>query len=109
MTPRRPPSTTAVATAAVVAATAGGGGGGVVNSFTPSNTPANQVPSFIESHPTSRSVAEGTASKTDIGAPVSATDGDNDKLTYSLGGTDSASFSIDTGTGPTEDRGEAGL
>ena len=81
----------------------GGGGGGsngvVVNSFTPSNTPANQVPSFTESHPTSRSVAEGTASKTDIGAPVSATDGDNDKLTYSLGGTDSASFSIDTGTG----------
>ena len=44
-------------------------------------------------------MAEGTASKTDIGAPVSATDGDNDKLTYSLGGTDSASFSIDTDTG----------
>ncbi|MYB65665.1 hypothetical protein F4X73_13325 [Candidatus Poribacteria bacterium] len=34
-----------------------------------------------------------------IVAAVSATDSDNDTLTYSLGGTDAASFSIDTSTG----------
>ena len=31
----------------------------------------------------------------DIGAAVAATDADNDMLTYTLGGTDMASFAID--------------
>ena len=56
---------------------------------------------------TTRSVAEGTAANTNIGAPVSAThwanvdiDTTNDvTLTYSLEGDDAASFDIDTGTG----------
>ena len=77
-------------------------GGGISSFFTPRapQTPkGNQVPKFTESHPTSRSVAEATAEDTNIGSPVSATDGDNDTLTYSLGGTDAASFSIDTTTG----------
>ena len=34
-----------------------------------------------------------------IGAPVTATDPENDTLTYSLEGTDAASFAIDSGTG----------
>ncbi len=56
-------------------------------------------PSFTEGTSTTRSVAENTASGQDIGTPVAATDADNDTLTYSLGGTDAASFSINTFTG----------
>ena len=47
-----------------------------------------------------RSVAENTASGENIGAPVVATDDDaDDTLTYTLGGTDMASFTIDGATG----------
>ena len=52
-----------------------------------------------------RKVAENTAAGTNIGAPVAATDDDNDILTHTLedadGGTDgdSASFAIDRATG----------
>ena len=42
-----------------------------------------------------RSVAENTAAGEAIGDPVMASDADNDTLTYSLGGTDMASFDID--------------
>ena len=35
----------------------------------------------------------------DIGAPVKATDADDDMLTYTLGGADMASFDIDSATG----------
>ena len=35
----------------------------------------------------------------DIGNPVEATDDNNDTLTYVLGGTDAASFDMDTGSG----------
>ena len=41
------------------------------------------------------SVAENTPRGTDIGTPVTATDADGDTVTYSLGGTDGAHFSID--------------
>ena len=56
-------------------------------------------PSFTEGTSTTRSVPENTASGQDIGTAVAATDADNDTLTYSLGGTDADSFSIDTATG----------
>ena len=56
-------------------------------------------PSFTEGTSTTRSVAENTASGQDIGTAVAATDADNDTLTYSLGGTDADSFSMDTATG----------
>ena len=49
-----------------------------------------------------RTVAENTGSGEDIGATgptVDATDPNGDNLTYTLGGTDMASFSIDRGTG----------
>ena len=44
-----------------------------------------------------RSFPENTAAGTDIGTPLAATDADTgDTLTYSLGGTDAASFDIDS-------------
>ena len=61
-------------------------------------TNANQAPAFSPAT-ASRSVDENTASGTGIGAALpAATDGDNDTLTYSLGGTDAASFDFDETT-----------
>ena len=55
----------------------------------------NNPPVFTDGATTTRSIAENTASGTNIGAAVSATDTDtSDTLTYSLGGTDADSFSI---------------
>ena len=54
----------------------------------------NNPPVFTEGTSTTRSVAENTAAGTNIGAPVSATDADQDLLRYYLGGTDASSFSI---------------
>ncbi len=60
----------------------------------------NNPPVFSDGTSTIRSVAENTATGTDIGSPISATDADTgDILTYSLSGTDAASFSIDSSTG----------
>ena len=56
-------------------------------------------PVFSEGSSTSRYIAEYTDSGVNIGDPVSATNGISESLTYSLGGTDAASFSIDSGTG----------
>ena len=60
--------------------------------------PANQVPEFSSSTDV-RSIAENTPAGRNIGSPIVATDGDNDTLTYSLGGTDAASFDINSRTG----------
>ena len=57
------------------------------------------APVFTEGTSTTRSVSENTPSGTNIGTPVSATDADNDNLTYTLSGTDASSFSIVGGTG----------
>ena len=57
-------------------------------------TDANDAPIFRDGENTSRSVAENTATGNNIGSVVDATDADDDTLTYSLGGTDAASFSI---------------
>ena len=57
------------------------------------------APAFIEGASTTRSVVENTASGVDIGRPVAATDADNDSLTYTLSGTDSASFEVDRTSG----------
>ena len=48
---------------------------------------------------TTQSVAENTAADMAIGSAYTATDADGDTLTYSLEGTDAASFAIDTSTG----------
>ena len=63
-------------------------------------TPANNAPEFPTTEDGARSVAENTAAGENIGAPVMATDDDaGDTLTYTLGGTDMASFDIDSATG----------
>ena len=59
----------------------------------------NRAPVFTESSSASRTVAENTQSGVDIGDPVSATDPDNDTLTYTLSGTDAASFDIVSSSG----------
>ena len=59
----------------------------------------NRAPVFSEGSSATRTVAENTPASINIGAPVAATDADNDTLTYRLGGTDAASFSIVSTTG----------
>ena len=61
-------------------------------------TTANQAPEFSENLPT-RSIAENTAARQDIGSPVIATDSDGGTLTYSLEGTDAGNFSIVSDSG----------
>ena len=55
---------------------------------------ATNAPMFTEGTSTSRSVVENTPAGQNIGAPVAATDADNDTLTYTLGGADASSFGI---------------
>ncbi len=60
----------------------------------------NNAPTFTEGTNTTRSVAENTASGQNIGAAVTATDADtSDTLTYTWGGTDASSFSVNNSTG----------
>ena len=53
----------------------------------------NRPPEFSAASD-NRSFAENTAAGENIGPPVTATDGDNDRLIYTLGGTDAADFQI---------------
>ena len=55
---------------------------------------ANQVPTFGEGASATRSFAENTGAGENIGSPVGARDGDGGTLSYSLEGTDAASFTI---------------
>ena len=59
---------------------------------------SNQGPTF-DMATTTREVAENTAAGMNIGDPVTATDPDEDTLTYALSGDDAASFGFDTSTG----------
>ena len=54
----------------------------------------NRAPAFSEGNSTTRSIAKNASANTNIGTAITATDADNDVLTYTLGGTDAASFSI---------------
>ena len=60
---------------------------------------ANRAPSFTEGATATRSVPENTAAGAAFGDAVSATDSNDNTLTYSLSGTDASSFAIDEGTG----------
>ena len=60
--------------------------------------PTNAAPTFSGTS-TVRSVEENTVPGANIGTPVTATDSNTDKLTYSLGGTDATSFGIVQATG----------
>ena len=62
-------------------------------------TDANDAPVFSEGNSTTRIIDEGVAANRNIGPNVLAIDADRDTLTYTLGGTDGDSFSIDSGTG----------
>ena len=74
----------------------GGNGGGGGGSF---NHNSNSRSQFTKRGSEHRSVPENTTSGINIGQPLTATDAENDTLTYSLAGTDAASFDIDTATG----------
>ena len=50
--------------------------------------PGRNAPVFTEAPTATRSVPSNTPAGRNIGAPVAATDADNDALTYSLGGPD---------------------
>ena len=60
---------------------------------------ANNAPTFPSST-AARSVAENTAEGQDIGGVLTATDSDGDTLTYTLEGTDAASFALVTTADP---------
>ena len=59
----------------------------------------NTAPQFPDTETGVRGVAENTPAGEHVGAPVAATDADNDVLTYTLSGADMASFAIDSATG----------
>ena len=59
----------------------------------------NNAPVFIEGNGTERTIPENTPAGRNIGSPVSATDEDEDVLTYTLSGVDAASFGIVSTTG----------
>ena len=62
------------------------------------DVPTNAMPVFA-SGGNNRSIAENSPAGVNIGAPISATDGEGDVLTYTLGGDDADSFDIDPSTG----------
>ena len=61
--------------------------------------PGRNKPVLREYPTATRSVTRNTPAGRNIGAPLSATDADNDALTYRLGGPDEASFDIDASSG----------
>ena len=71
--------------------TSGGGGGGF--------GPAPVAPSFGDGFRTTRAVVENARPGDAVGDPVSATHPDELEITYSLSGTDAASFAVDEETG----------
>ena len=54
----------------------------------------NHAPAFTDGASTARSVAENTAAGRNVGEPITARDRNGDRLTFSLGGADAASFDI---------------
>ena len=62
-------------------------------------TDANDAPAFNSGLTTNFEVAENTVAGVNIGDALTATDQDDDALTYTLGGTGAASFRVDAKTG----------
>ena len=62
-------------------------------------TDVNEPPAFPATERGTRSVAENSNAGTNVGGPVAAIDEDRDALTYTLTGTDAASFGIVSSTG----------
>ena len=59
----------------------------------------NEAPVFTDGNSTTREIAENTPAGQNIGAVITATDPDDDTLTYSLGGTDASAFALNRKTG----------
>ena len=72
------------------------------------NSAGNSAPTFSSST-ASRSVAENSGGGIDVGAPVTATDIDNDQLAYALEGADMASFNLVTISGSAQIRTKSGV
>ena len=73
------------------------------------NSAGNSAPTFANPTET-RSVAENSPAGTNVGAPVTATDTDSgDTLTYTLEGTDAASFNLVTISGSAQIRTRSGV
>ena len=66
---------------------------------TPTSTPAPAPPTFVKGTDKDRSAPENSASGTNVGEAVVATDDNGDALTYSLSGTDAATFAIGASSG----------
>ena len=60
---------------------------------------ANRAPVFTEGARTTRTVSDSAQANSPVGAPVTATDADDDTLIYSLEGTDASSFDITSSGG----------
>ena len=71
-------------------------------------TDVNEAPEFVGAT-AEVMVAENTAAGENIGAPVAATDADDDTLTYGLSGQDAGSFGHRHSHGSTDDQGGLGL
>ena len=67
--------------------------------------PDSNVAPVFSTDTAQRSIPENTPAGRNIGERVTATDNDNDTLTYSLGGTNAASFDIVPGTGQLQTEG----
>ena len=65
----------------------------------------NEAPEFPSTETGARSVEENTPAGEAIGAPVDATDANNDQLNYSLSGDDGASFEIVPTSGQLQTKG----
>ena len=74
------------------------GEGAESNEASATPSAGNRAPAF-DAETATRSIAENTATEQNIGEAVTATDADGDILTYSLGGTDVASFGIVAASG----------
>ena len=71
---------------------------GVLRIAIKGSTTSNAFPVYAPSTAT-RTVPENSVAGTDVGDPIpAATDVENDTLTYSMGGTDAASFAFDAST-----------
>ena len=69
----------------------------------------NRAPEFPSTEDGVRTVAENLPARWLVGAPVEATDGDNDDLTYRLTGTDASAFEIDESSGQLRTRSSFGF
>ena len=81
--------------------TDGHGRGKSAQAATNAAVPSNAAPAFTDAQDGAieLSVAENTNVGEAVGAPIAATDAEDDELTYALGGADADLFTIDPGTG----------